>query len=77
METLIGNMETLIGNTYNFCRRKFNVVATFEDGGETFCVVKRWTKYGQYWCYEVESAEFVEEMLKREKQKNVKEKKRG
>lgn len=60
-------METLIGKTYTFCCGKFNVVTTFEDAGEKMCVVKRFTKYGQHWCYEVVSADFVEQMLKREK----------
>lgn len=58
-------METLIGKTYTFCHRRFRVVTTFEEDGEKMCVVKKWTKYGQYWLYEVVSVDFVKEMLKR------------
>ena len=55
------------GATYTFCQTRFHVVAVFYDDGKDFCVVKHWNKYRKYWVYEIATAEFVEDKLKRKK----------
>ena len=46
-----------------FDRDPWYVVTLFEDKGEEFVVIKSWAKHKQYWVYNVEAKESLQEWL--------------
>ena len=57
------DMVVAVGKTYHWLRRKYHIVAIFDDCGERFCVVKTWNRYKQWWSYSVEYMENIDELV--------------